>query len=227
MTRDLLQELPCNAAGIQQGMARLTPEQRDLVASVAPRIPSLASVFVQSFPRADMEECVSVAYEAIVEAALRYAGDRHSGASFATFIHIRAWGAMFDVERARRRSRAVAALSPEDTPVLPDLPLVGGTVLVRLQRLRLTRAERALLRALSANARVTGSELAAMAGIAQSTVALRLRRLQHDGYLKGSHADIDLAALGVHTSTVCRRHQHIMHRARRALTSARHSHHRR
>lgn len=61
----------------------------------------------------------------------------------------------------------------------------------------LDATDRALLRALSANARVTGSELAAMAGIAQSTVALRLRRLQHDGYLKGSHANIDLAALGV------------------------------
>ena len=141
------------------------------------------SVFVQSFPRADMEECVSAAYEAIVEAALRY-----------TFVHLRAWGAMFDVERARRRSRAVAALSPEDTPVLPDLPLVGGTVLVRLQRLRLTRAERALLRALYVH------------GVAMQEYA---------------------AELGVHTSTVCRRHQHIMHRARRALTSARHSHHRR
>ena len=194
MTRDLLHELPCNAAGIQQGMARLTPEQRDLVASVAPRIPSLASVFVQSFPRADMEECVSVAYEAIVEAALRYMGDRRSGASFATFVHLRAWGAMFDVERARRRSRAAAAAHIEDTPVLPDLPLVGGTVLVRLQRLRLTRAERALLRALYVH------------GVAMQEYA---------------------AELGVHTSTVCRRHQHIMHRARRALTSARHSHHRR
>jgi len=194
MTRDLPHELPCNAAGIQQGMARLTPEQRDLVASVAPRIPSLASVFVQSFPRADMEECVSVAYEAIVEAALRYMGDRRSGASFATFVHLRAWGAMFDVERARRRSRAAAALSLEDTPVLPDLPLVGGAVLVRLQRLRLTRAERALLRALYVH------------GVAMQEYA---------------------AELGVHTSTVCRRHQHIMHRARRALTSARHSHHRR
>ena len=132
--------------------------------------------------------------EAIVEAALRYRGDRHSGASFATFVHLRAWGAMFDVERARRRSRVAAALSLEDTPVLPDLPLVGGAVLVRLQRLRLTRAERALLRALYVH------------GVAMQEYA---------------------AELGVHTSTVCRRHQHIMHRARRALTSARHSHHRR
>lgn len=57
--------------------------------------------------------------------------------------------------------------------------------------------DRALLRALSANARVTGADLAATVGIAQSTVALRLRRLQHDGYLRGSHADIDVTALGV------------------------------
>jgi len=61
----------------------------------------------------------------------------------------------------------------------------------------LDATDRALLRALSANARVTGAELAAMVGIAQSTVALRLRRLQHDGYVRGSHADIDLSALGV------------------------------
>ena len=57
--------------------------------------------------------------------------------------------------------------------------------------------DRALLRALSANARVSGADLAATLGIAPSTVALRLRRLQHDGYVRGSHADIDLAALGV------------------------------
>lgn len=57
--------------------------------------------------------------------------------------------------------------------------------------------DRALLRALSANARVSGADLAATVGVAQSTVALRLRRLHHDGYLRGSHADIDVAALGV------------------------------
>lgn len=57
--------------------------------------------------------------------------------------------------------------------------------------------DRALMRALSANARVSGAALAAAVGIAESTVALRLRRLQHDGYVRGSHADIDVAALGV------------------------------
>ncbi len=61
----------------------------------------------------------------------------------------------------------------------------------------LDATDRALLRALSANARVSGAALAAAVGIAESTVALRLRRLHDDGYLRGYHADIDVAALGV------------------------------
>lgn len=57
--------------------------------------------------------------------------------------------------------------------------------------------DRVLLRELSANARMSGSALAAAAGIAESTVSLRLRRLLGDGYLRGFHADIDVAALGM------------------------------
>lgn len=57
--------------------------------------------------------------------------------------------------------------------------------------------DRALLRALSRNARLSGTALAATAAIAESTVALRLRRLHDDGYLRGYHADIDVAALGM------------------------------
>jgi DNA-binding Lrp family transcriptional regulator len=57
--------------------------------------------------------------------------------------------------------------------------------------------DRALLRALTADARKSGAALAAEVGIAESTVSLRLRRLQDDGYLRGFHADLDVAALGV------------------------------
>jgi DNA-binding Lrp family transcriptional regulator len=63
-------------------------------------------------------------------------------------------------------------------------------------RRSLDRTDRALLRALSANSRMSGSALASAVGVAESTVALRVRRLQDDGYLKGFHADIDMAALG-------------------------------
>jgi len=60
----------------------------------------------------------------------------------------------------------------------------------------LDAVDRALLRALSANARASGSQLATQLGIAESTVSLRLRKLQSAGHITGYHADIDLAALG-------------------------------
>ncbi|MET0726482.1 MAG: Lrp/AsnC family transcriptional regulator [Leifsonia sp.] len=60
----------------------------------------------------------------------------------------------------------------------------------------LDRIDRGLLRALSINARASGSALAAEVGVAESTVSLRLRRLQSLGHIRGYHADIDLATLG-------------------------------
>jgi DNA-binding Lrp family transcriptional regulator len=57
--------------------------------------------------------------------------------------------------------------------------------------------DRVLLRELADNARISGAALAAAAGIAESTVSLRIRRLRDDGYLRGFHADIDLEALGM------------------------------
>lgn len=57
--------------------------------------------------------------------------------------------------------------------------------------------DRVLLRELADNARISGAALAAAAGIAESTVSLRIRRLRDDGYLRGFHADIDLAAIGM------------------------------
>ncbi|MFC6355596.1 Lrp/AsnC family transcriptional regulator [Luethyella okanaganae] len=60
----------------------------------------------------------------------------------------------------------------------------------------LDRVDRALLRALSVNARASGAALAAEVGVAESTVSLRLRRLQSLGYIRGFHVDIDLANLG-------------------------------
>ncbi len=61
---------------------------------------------------------------------------------------------------------------------------------------QLDETDRALLRLLSKNARSSGSALAAELGIAESTVSLRVRRLQRSGHITGYHADIDLSALG-------------------------------
>lgn len=57
--------------------------------------------------------------------------------------------------------------------------------------------DRRILRALSANARVSGTALARTLGIAESTVSLRMRKLQDDGLLRGYHADLNLMALGM------------------------------
>lgn len=44
---------------------------------------------------------------------------------------------------------------------------------------------------------MSGAALAATTGVAESTVSLRIRRLHAEGYLRGYHADLDLAALGM------------------------------
>ena len=56
--------------------------------------------------------------------------------------------------------------------------------------------DKALLTALNANARASGSALAQRIGIAESTVSLRIKRLTEAGYIRGFHADIDVAAIG-------------------------------
>lgn len=60
----------------------------------------------------------------------------------------------------------------------------------------LDRIDRALLRALSVNARASGAALAAELGVAESTVSTRLRRLHQLGNIRGYRAIVDLTALG-------------------------------
>lgn len=61
----------------------------------------------------------------------------------------------------------------------------------------LDHIDRALLVALSAQARASGAQLAAEIGVAESTVSLRLRKLQQTGVIRGYHADVDLVELGI------------------------------
>ena len=64
------------------------------------------------------------------------------------------------------------------------------------QVLSLDSTDRALLRALTANARASGSSLASTLGIAESTVSLRLRRLQTSGVIRRYRVDLNPLALG-------------------------------
>ncbi|WP_394551854.1 Lrp/AsnC family transcriptional regulator [Agromyces sp. MMS24-JH15] len=65
------------------------------------------------------------------------------------------------------------------------------------QHPELDRIDRALLAALSSNARASGAALAQEVGVAESTVSLRLRRLQALGTVRGYRVDVDLASVGV------------------------------
>ncbi|HEY5320632.1 MAG TPA: Lrp/AsnC family transcriptional regulator [Galbitalea sp.] len=55
--------------------------------------------------------------------------------------------------------------------------------------------DRALIRALSSNARASGSALAAQIGVAESTISARLRRLQDSQSVLGYRADLDFSRL--------------------------------
>jgi DNA-binding Lrp family transcriptional regulator len=61
---------------------------------------------------------------------------------------------------------------------------------------RLDGTDRAILRVLAEDARISNKELADRVGIAQSTCLARVRALRATGVIRGFHADIDPRALG-------------------------------
>ena len=60
----------------------------------------------------------------------------------------------------------------------------------------LDNTDRAILRALVDDARVSNKDLAEKAGVAQSTCLARVRALREAGVVRGYHADVDPKALG-------------------------------
>ena len=66
----------------------------------------------------------------------------------------------------------------------------------RPQDVRLDRTDRAILRVLADDARISNKELADRVGVAQSTCLARVRALREAGVIRGYHADIDPRALG-------------------------------
>ncbi|MBX2802578.1 MAG: Lrp/AsnC family transcriptional regulator [Myxococcales bacterium] len=61
----------------------------------------------------------------------------------------------------------------------------------------LDRIDLALIRALQKDGRASNKELAATVGLAPSSTHSRLKRLVETGVVRGVHADVDPAALGV------------------------------
>ncbi|MGB3376227.1 MAG: Lrp/AsnC family transcriptional regulator [Microbacterium sp.] len=62
----------------------------------------------------------------------------------------------------------------------------------------LDAVDRTILTELSRNGRLSNTELAARAGIAESTCLKRVRALQTSGVIVGFHAEISSAAIGLH-----------------------------
>lgn len=62
----------------------------------------------------------------------------------------------------------------------------------------LDAVDRTLLSELSRNGRISNTDLAAIAGIAESTCLKRVRALQANGVIVGFHAEISPAAIGLH-----------------------------
>lgn len=61
----------------------------------------------------------------------------------------------------------------------------------------LDRIDREIVAALSNDARLSNKELAARVGLAPSSCLERVRRLVHDGILRGFHAEVDPQAFGL------------------------------
>ncbi|MGB3730518.1 Lrp/AsnC family transcriptional regulator [Microbacterium sp.] len=62
----------------------------------------------------------------------------------------------------------------------------------------LDATDRIIISELSRNGRLSNTELAARAGIAESTCLKRVRALQANGVIVGFHAEISPAAIGLH-----------------------------
>lgn len=82
-------------------------------------------------------------------------------------------------------------------PQSKNLAPVGAARSTQPSAPALDEVDRTLLRTLAGNARASGAALAAAAGVAESTVSLRLKRLHKAGCLRGYRAEIDVTSLGV------------------------------
>jgi len=67
----------------------------------------------------------------------------------------------------------------------------------------LDRIDCGIVAALQQNARLSNKLLAAKVGLSQSSCLERVRRLEASGVLRGYHADVDPAAVGIGLDAIC------------------------
>jgi len=71
-----------------------------------------------------------------------------------------------------------------------------------MQRVKLDRIDRRILKDLQDNGRITNVELSRRAGISAPPCLRRVRALEEAGYIQGYHAALEPKSLGVHVTVV-------------------------
>ncbi|NQU62165.1 MAG: Lrp/AsnC family transcriptional regulator [Rhodospirillales bacterium] len=69
-----------------------------------------------------------------------------------------------------------------------------------MQRVKLDRIDRSILKDLQTNGRITNVELSKRAGISAPPCLRRVRALEDAGYILGYHADLEPKSLGFHVT---------------------------
>jgi DNA-binding Lrp family transcriptional regulator len=103
---------------------------------------------------------------------------------------------MASSEAAIRRTDQDSAESLQFLRRFEDPSGISVTIRPVPNELRLDDTDRAILEALSADARISNARLAERVGVAPSTALQRVRQLRAAGVLRGFHAEVDLSALG-------------------------------
>jgi DNA-binding Lrp family transcriptional regulator len=99
-------------------------------------------------------------------------------------------------EASLRPGDQVSAESLQHRHEIEDHSVRSATMRAMPNDLRLDETDRAILEALSTDARISNARLAERVGVAPSTALQRVRQLREAGVLRGFHAEIDLSALG-------------------------------
>ena len=210
---------------------RLNREQQALVTMVASRVPGIARRMRHLLGGLSFDECESAGYEALVRGVLRY--DPSHGVPFSAFVYPRVRGAMLDAARQaspdrRRLARAMRVLETIDgaaaAAAAPPLEGDPRTLSERVQAAAavVRQATMAVVLARTAQEADAGQiaderarPLDELLVDAQTRAGVRaaIERCDPDEqailtaiYFQGLSMHEHAAAVGVHVSTVSRRH---------------------
>jgi RNA polymerase sigma factor FliA len=212
---------------------RLDAMQKILVAGAASRVPAIARGLRALLGGVSFEECESAGYEALVRAALRY--DPATGVPFMAFAYQRVRGAMLDAARDaspdRRRlarmirlTEAAASLTEASAPLAGDPRTLAERVEEAEAIIREVTTAVVLARAaddlgdpggVDLETRLVDAETRGRLRVALDRCAPDERALIEALYFRGQTMHAFATDMGVHVSTVSRRHARALRRLSR------------